>query len=301
MRQIHIILFCFAMLLFSSSVDAQYYLDYGIKFGASNYVGEIGGKEKQGRPFILDMKPGMTRPQFGGAFVRYRWKENIGLAASLEHARIKGDDAKSTNPERTSRNLSFRNDIIELAGRGEYYFYRENDVGGKGRYQLDFKAFAFIGVSGFFHNPKAYYQDSWVALQPLQTEGVKYSRFQVAVPFGVGFFYTYKREHRIGWEFNVRKTFTDYLDDISDKYVAHPEGSTAAELANRHPGNDKAAIEAIYYGPGSIRGNPKRDDWFMTTSITYSKVIRGKSKFIKKKYSYSKNKKKAIRNTRAKF
>ena len=37
---------------------------------------------------------------------------------------------------------------------------------------------------------------------------------------GFGFFFTFKRQHRIGLEFGWRLTFTDYMDDISTEYVS---------------------------------------------------------------------------------
>lgn len=285
--------------IFTIAVKAQYYTDYGVSAGVSNYVGEIGGKDKEARPWLMDMKFKTTKLDWGG-FYRYRFQENAGVNIALNNIRIAGADSLSTNEQRVGRNLSFKNSIWELSTTLDYYFYHINDVGGRGRYQLDFKAYVFAGIGGFYHNPKAYYGGSWVALQPLATEGITYSRLQLAIPFGVGFFYTYKRVHRIGWDFNVRKTFTDYLDDVKGYYIAHPEGSTSGELANRYTGNN-TTVDGVYYGPGSIRGNSAKSDWYLSTNLKYSYVMRGKSKFIKKKHPYTYGNKKHKRRTRAKF
>ena len=46
---------------------SQYYaMDYGILAGASQYLGEFGGNEKEAQPWILDMKRQQTRFAVGG-------------------------------------------------------------------------------------------------------------------------------------------------------------------------------------------------------------------------------------------
>ncbi|MGV2481597.1 UNVERIFIED_CONTAM: hypothetical protein IGO34_32890, partial [Salmonella enterica subsp. enterica serovar Weltevreden] len=42
----------FLILLFTTSLNAQRRLDYGIAIGVSNYLGDIGGKEKTRRDFV---------------------------------------------------------------------------------------------------------------------------------------------------------------------------------------------------------------------------------------------------------
>ncbi|HIA13207.1 MAG TPA: hypothetical protein EYN69_14245, partial [Flavobacteriales bacterium] len=99
----------------------------------------------------------------------------------------------------------------------------------------------------FWHNPKAKYQGKWEALQPLGTEGQgvilglkQYNRVQAQLSSGLGFYYTFKRKWRLGWELGTRWTFTDYLDDVSTRYVdpallqdGTPTGDMAAALSNR--------------------------------------------------------------------
>ena len=86
-----------------------------------------------------------------------------------------------------------------------------------GRYLLDFKAYFFGGLAAFYNNPKAQLDGQWIALQPLNTENLdkKYSRIQMALPVGFGFYYTFSRIHRFGLNAAWRFTFTDYIDDAS--------------------------------------------------------------------------------------
>jgi hypothetical protein len=309
---------CLATLGFS-----QYKWDFGANIGASNYLGEIGGKEKTRRDFILDLKLSQTRSALGG-FARYKLNPDMYIRYSLGWDRISGADRFSTNPGRVGRNLSFRNDILEASITGQYMFYDVADLGRTYRYRNDFKAYIFTGVTGFMHDPKALYNGSWVDLQPLHTEGQgivasapkPYSKYQIAVPAGIGFFFTMSKVYRIGWELNWRTTFTDYLDDVSTVYAdpAVLESATAVALANRNPelsytdnvtlpdpNNYTPHYEGTEYKYPK-RGDPKHNDSYLTTTINMSYVLKGKSTFAKNKYkTFFKGKKYQKRTIRAKF
>lgn len=303
--------FCFLV----SLAYSQYKLDCGINMGAANYLGEIGGKEKTRRNFIMDMKLSQTRSAIGG-FVRYKLHPDILVRGSLGWYRISGADKFSTNPGRVGRNLSFRNDIIEASVTGQYVFYDIADLGRTYRYRNDFKAYVFTGVAGFYHNPKAEYNGGWVALQPLRTEGqgivagapAPYSRFLFAVPAGAGFFFTINKKYRLGWEFNWRTTFSDYLDDAST-FFADPvllNSETAVALANRNdelqPYADGADLPPYQnYDPGEKRGDPKHNDSYLSTTINASILLKGSSKFAQAKYASFFGKKYKGRTIRAKF
>lgn len=276
-------LFCFLSPLFLS---AQYNWDFGGGIGGSNYLGEIGGYDKTRRGFIADMKMSQTR-WAGNVFARRRLIEGIYVSAGIYYGRIQCADSLSVYGPRRGRNLSFRNDIIELSARGEYTFYTSYDVGSTGRYILDFRTYVFGGVGGFYNNPKAKSSSTgkWVALQPLMTEGPdnKYSKYQLCFPVGVGFYYTYKKTHRLGWEIGWRWTLTDYIDDISTVTPDRDQVSDEAwafsyrsnELSNR---NDDVPDTIQYSSPGAYRGNPQKKDSYVFTNLTYSYVIKGKYK-----------------------
>lgn len=307
-----LLVFCF--LFFASQAFSQYKWDFGGNLGAANYLGEMGGKEKTRRGFILDLKLSQTRSAIGG-FARYKLNPDIYVRGSVGWYRVSGADSLSTNPGRVGRNLSFRNDIIEASITGQYVFYNIADLGRSYRYQNDFKAYVFSGIAGFMHNPKANYNDEWVALQPLRTEGQgilatspkPYSKFMFAVPAGAGFFFTIGKKYRVGWEFNWRTTFTDYLDDASTVYAdpASLPNATSVDLANRNdelaytPGTDQPHPNA--YTAGAKRGDPKHNDSYLSTTINVSYVIKGTSKFAHSKYTSFFGKKTRGRTIRAKF
>lgn len=205
--------------------------DITIGLGTANYLGELGGRDNmENRLKFLNIEPS-----------KFRWNINIGLSRhvsqvstfriDLSHLMVSGDDALTNNPLRNNRNLSFRSHVIELAGRYEYHFFRpkvghHNSIrwADNQKFKL-FGMYGFVGVGGFFFNPKANYQGEWVALQPLGTEGQglpgqanNYSRIAMSFPMGLGIQYYLGFKTRIGFEVNYRFTTTDYLDDVSTFY-----------------------------------------------------------------------------------
>lgn len=303
------------LVFISSAIFGQlgsgfYKTDVGVKLGVANYLGEIGGKEKERRNFVWDMKIPQTRNSTS-LFARHRYNDYLASSIAFNHNRIKGDDNLSTNEGRVMRNLRFRNDILDLTLRAEGYLYKINDVGNRGRYYVSFEAFAHAGLTAFYSNPKGSLDGtSWTALRPLQTEGVEYKNFGIGIPAGLGFYFTYKRKHRIGWDINWVTTFTDYLDDISSFYVdpASLSSPEAVALANQSANVTSDPVILASYAPPSDnnlgkRGDPTHNDSYMSMSLTYSYVLKGKFKgnFSTGKYGRKKGKKKAVRKERVKL
>lgn len=286
--------------------QSQYAWDIGVNAGVANYLGEIGGGPGQARDWIFDLKLDQSRWN-PGFFARYRLDYNWGIKASFNYARLQGADSLTENPNRFTRNLHFRNDILELAVLGEYYFFNQPDVGRTGRYLIDFKAYIFAGVAGFYNNPKAQLDGTWYALQPLRTEGQEkpYSRLQVSLPIGFGLFYTFSRNHRFGWDIAWRYTFTDYIDDVSGYYPDPDDldSDEARRLSNRSEevANHPNSVDlAQFFTVGGVRGNPEANDSYLMTSLSYSYVIRGSAKGFGKRKNYLYGRKRG-RGGRARF
>ncbi|MBK8614313.1 MAG: outer membrane beta-barrel protein [Flavobacteriales bacterium] len=308
-------------------VQGQYNWDVGVHLGGANYLGEMGGKDQTRRDFIWDMKLGQTRWAVG-PFARYKINRTISVNAGLLYMRIQGADANSTNPQRVGRNLNFRNDMFELYVRPEFTIFQDNDLGGRGRYRTDFRLFGYVGAAVYYHNPKGQINRTgdFYALQPLTTELVSYSKWGFAVPAGLGFHFTMKRRHRIGFDFGWRTTFTDYLDDVSTDYqnpALMPEGvgGLADQLADQSlyvldldlnaPGVQQNPDLPSHYQYGweendsdgrlNKRGDPTHNDSYLTMTFTYSYVLKGQSNFYRQRYSWVRGKKRIGRKSRAKF
>ena len=305
-----LLLLFISLLFIANTGNAQrkkmrYALDYGFGLGPSNYLGEMGGKEKIRRDFIWDMKLKNTRWSMNG-FARYKLNNYFAVQSSLAYLRIQGDDKLSTNRGRRGRNLNFRNDMLELALRGDVYIYGTNDVGRRGTYRLDFKSYFFAGIAGVLHGPKTAYDGSMVKLRPLQTEGVKYTKVTAALPLGLGFYFTKKRKYRFGFEIGWRLTFTDYLDDVSGLYADHSSSgnATLVALSNRHDEldpSDTSVPSSLYYQPGEKRGDPTHNDTYFYSVFTYSYVLRGRNTFYTQNYNWLFGKKGKHRLVRVKF
>lgn len=270
----------------------RYNLDYGIRAGVANYLGDIGSGDLA-RGFVYNLELKDTRWSTGG-FVRYRFHPLFAYQGAITYARIQGADSESINYARLGRNLSFKNDLIMLNNKIEFYppFLTVSDVGGSGRYRTDFKMYFLTGFGIFYHNPKAEYNGQKYKLRPLMTEGKKYSLISASIPMGTGFYFTHKRQHRFGFEMTWNMTFTDYLDDVSRNYVDPSQmGSDpiAATLANRNPelGDYVPGVnypDPLNYGGTNQRGDPTDKDNFMMITLSYSYVIKTKNGFSR---SYS--------------
>ena len=275
-----------------SKAQKGYKFEYGVISGISNYLGEIGGRDKA-KPFILDLKLAKTRWN-EGAYIRYRFHPSLAARVSAHYLRISGEDRLSTNLGRKYRNLSFRNDIYDIEAVMDWIFFSSSKPTGiyKKASSTYLTCYLFAGIGGFYHNPKTTYQGSVYSLQTVKTEGVSYSRFGYCIPFGAGFYIAISKRrfksHRIGMEINWRYTNTDYLDDVSTTWKSPAElSNTAFQLANR---NDELTSQPdgmagnygwIDDGNGgnknlAPRGNPNNKDSYISLNISYGIAIKSR-------------------------
>ena len=302
----------YLLLIFSVcalSLQSQWLWDFGINASAANYLGDIGGGAGTRKDFVGDLKLAKTRWNLGG-FVRYKWKPKVSLKLALDYIRLEGDDKLSSNPGRRFRNFNFRNDVYDLGFTGEYFFYENNDLGNTYRYRNGFRAYVFAGVGAFYSNPKTFYQGEWVALQPYGTEGTVYRKMIMNIPMGVGFYFTFNKQNRIGFEINYRKTFTDYIDDISGNYPEQaPADNYEAGIILRTPELNQTDPQLVAEDPGAYqshnwgykRGDSQHKDAYLTIGFSYAYVLRGKSSFYRTRNSGFFSKKRKMRKIRAKF
>lgn len=258
-----------------------YAWDAGIQLGASNYLGDMGGKDLSRRDFVSDMKLSQTHFA-GGGYARYKFNQFFALKTSVNYLSISGADSLSANAARNARNLSFRNRMAEANVQGQYVFYEVNDVGGGYQHKNFFRAYVGLGIGALYHNPQAYYQGEWNNLRPLTTEGQDrpYRRVVLVAPASAGFHFTLNRNYRIGWEVCWRTAFTDYLDDVSRTYADESElpNPLAVALANRTDEKNNLTPDfAMNFTPGNKRGDANHNDSYLSTSIEMGYVFRGHS------------------------
>jgi hypothetical protein len=257
---------------------AQYNWEFGINTGAANYLGDMGGKELTRRDFVSDIKMSQTRLT-AGAFARYKINSMFWVRSSANWVRISGDDKLSSNAGRNGRNLNFRNDMYELYAQGQFVFYHIYDIQNNYKSPTSFDAYIGLGAGAVWHNPKASYNGDWVALRDLTTEGKRYTLATAIIPASAGFTFTFNKQYRIGMDLTWRTAFSDYLDDVSSRYVdpATLPNALAIELANRTDELPVSAAFAENYTPGNKRGDATHNDSYLTSTVDFSYVMRSKS------------------------
>lgn len=237
--------------------------EVGIGFGGAVYYGDMSLDEA-----VDNFK--MVRPNIG-LFASQHFNDRLAVQIGVQNFTLTGDDALNTRESLRERNLNFRNNVWEIALRGEFYLLPFDPD----RSKLPFTIYASTGVAVFFHNPKAYYAGNYYALRPLGTEGQglpsfpdrkPYSLTQIAIPVIGGLKYTIGKGVNVFIEFGPRFTFTDYLDDLSNTYAVVNElryykGDLAVELSDRRL---TKGSEPKKYPDNQQRGNPRSKDMYFT-------------------------------------
>lgn len=219
----------------------------GAGSGTANYYGEMVNPGEMGT-----LKPNIT------VSAEYYWTDRISTRAQLTWFQISGDDAKADD-DRKDRNLSFRANCYEVSAIG---IVNLTPLGMRFYQRPNWNIHAFAGIGLVHFNPKAKYDDEWVALAPLQTENVKYNRLQPVIPFGLGVRYKAGPFFNIVLEGGYRLTFTDYLDDVSKREYVDPallKNDLARKLSYRADEIDAVA---------TVRGNPEKNDGYFIANVT---------------------------------
>jgi hypothetical protein len=232
--------------------------------GFSNYQGDL-----QEKRFTTAQAKGAV-----GVGLRYDLSNHFSVRTNLTYAAIGANDKYNALSDLRARNLNFTTKITEGNVLLDYNILNLN--------YHKLTPYVFGGVAVFHFNP--YTNDSLgnkTYLRPLSTEGEglaaypnrkEYQLTQFAIPFGAGIRWKFTENIILSYEFGLRKTFTDYLDDVSTTYIdqnalAAAKGATAVELAYR---GDELKNGSTYPAEGTIRGGSKYKDWYYFSGVTIS-------------------------------
>jgi len=149
-----------------------------------------------------------------GPRLRYNYDERISLKTSFSQGKIQGNDAFSKNSFKLDRNFNFSSIINELAFTGEFNFLPYSPIYKKSAISTPF---LFLGLAYAHHNPKTNLDGDIISSQDLNIEDEKYSKSIFSIPFGIGLKMASNQfSFELTW--GIRKTYSDYLDDVSTNY-----------------------------------------------------------------------------------
>lgn len=253
----------FAMVTAAFS-QPEWFANVGI--GPINYVGDLQDKRFTTVEMKFNAAAGLT----------YQATPHIAGNFSLTYGKLGATDAKN-GAKWINRNLNFQSSFFEasVTGEADLYDITQLENAFADQNPQKFTPYIFAGVALFHFNPYTYDPaGKKVYLQPIGTEAqtTPYSLWAFSIPFGVGAKYALNNDVLISAEFNIRKTFTDYIDDVSHYHypdttaLAASHGQEAAMLSYRAdeiPGN-------TYNFKDGYRGNPTKKDGYYSFMIKLS-------------------------------
>jgi hypothetical protein len=231
------IFFIYTTLLFSVTVNAQTPTtshEIGVTGGDSYYLGEL--NQSHFIPFSLA----------GGIFYRYNYDDRIAVKSSFHYLPIKGNDNNSQGSYEAIRNQEFSSTIYEFSIAAELNFFNFTHLNEK---SSPYTPYAFLGFGYFYHDPKT------------QHEGVDYKKYQASIPLGIGLKYRVSKVI-LGFEWGIRKTYTDYLDDVSGFFRNEPVTSNDGSIGSFN---------------NFQRGNTFNKDWFIYSGLSLAINLTPKS------------------------
>ncbi len=233
--------------------------ELGINYGESHYNGDLSKSFFQ----LVNMHQAI------GGFLRYQHTRYWAYRLSYMKGTLSASDANNKSSLRY-RNLSFSSPLQELSLVVESHFPEFSVC-----QNFNWSAYVFAGIAGFKFQPSNQYGD----LQSLRTEGQgtssnpnqkPYKLTQIAIPFGIGIKFVPIRPIVIGAEIGFRKTFTDYIDDVSTRYpdanVLRTEvGANAVAASFSGYGGNNPESKKSYQ-----RGNPQFKDAYCIAQLSLS-------------------------------
>lgn len=244
---------------------------FGLNAQKSMEVGLFGG----GSYYLGDLNPAfhfrMTNPAYG-IVARLNLDSRWTVRLTAYRGDVEGDD--NIAEAVANRELKFESQITDISAVIELNFF--NYITGSTRNFL--APYIFGGIGFFMFEPEA----DGISLQGLGTEGQNigfdgrspYQTMALTIPFGIGFKYSLNKRLGFAFEWGLRKTFTDYLDDVSTTYYLDGESID--------PANTEQIMSdpTMDHKPYVARGNASTNDWYAIfgITVTYKIPLGGKKR-----------------------
>lgn len=241
-------------------------LNFNVKLGACFYQGDLSPRDD-----IFSASQACAGLAIGLQYYKTKYWSIYG---DLLIGGLKGDDLFASDYERRKRNLHFKTRLIEFGVGTKYsinHFLSYLN-------QLGVNVEVLLGLNVFHFNPKAQLNGHWVYLRPLGTEGQGwlngendlYSNYGLSISSGFSVDFEIADNISGGFEVAHRKTFTDYIDDVSSNYVNYDEQiSNSSKLAAQLSNRTGELIGESYQDmkTGTPRGNSSKKDAYFIFSL----------------------------------
>ena len=254
--------FTFLLLVVSWTASAQFY-ELGLGGGGTLFHGDVGAvafNAKGASGFVPNQS-------YSTATLRRQFNWHWSTRFNYTRGTIGSSDSRTKDDFKLARNIEFRTAVDEFALMTEFNYWPYTT--GTKRNQT---FYMFSGIALTFYNPQGEYNEEWVDLRQLGTEGQQtdlsdqlfYGESTITLPMGIGYRRSFARDWSMTAEIGWRRYGSDYMDDTSGDYVnavdlAEERNAMAAYFAN--PGN-------VPYSNGLARGNANTRDWAIFAGVT---------------------------------
>jgi hypothetical protein len=199
-----------------------------------------------------------------------RMNRNLGVKAEINYFRLYSDDSYEY------RNLNFRSNNFEVyvGGFAQYFPYERYEHKRK-----KINPYVYAGIGMVYYRPQGQLEGKWVNLRPLQTEGRSYSPVTAVIPMGGGLNIHLNKHYELQLEVGYRKTFSDYMDDVSSSTWTDPNTLPTRDAKLLSNKSTKYTY-ADWVKTQQPRGNPARDDGYFIGQVKVRYV------FVSRKTNY---------------
>ncbi|HIE16459.1 MAG TPA: hypothetical protein EYP69_06005 [Bacteroidales bacterium] len=157
----------------------------GIFIGGAYYQGEINYSG-----LFYQVNPSY------GALYRFNLNKRFAFRANLIVSSLSGSDNDFTYGYQIVRNRTFSTPLVDLSGQTEFNFKNYH-----------------IGKKKYSHSPYVFLGLSFIIASYAENPYI------IGIPFGVGYKQNIGKRFGIGLEWGYRKTFSDYIDNISGERI----------------------------------------------------------------------------------
>ncbi len=206
-------LFLILVVTLTTSIGHAQLFEGGVFVGGSNYIGDIGPTT-----YINPNSPAV------GFIGKFNYTPRITFRGTLIYTPLKANNQKVNRPiSAPGTSISFQNNLVEGAVGIEFSFFKYS-----------------LSQTGYTHTPYIIAQAGINSYASIQDDGTSARKFNISLPFGLGYKAKLAENIGIALETTIHYTFKDDID-LNNHNIDIPQRSF---------------------------GNPNSNDWYVFTGIS---------------------------------